>query len=84
MTVHPLLYDHAMAWLMQHPDVLFNLHQEGQHFIALHPEHGLVITASNFEDFEAKLNDRRPSILRQLYRTCTALFVILPKPKIDA
>jgi hypothetical protein len=65
----------GVCWCRQHPDLLFLAHQNGHTFIAIHPSHGIVITATDIEDFQARLNDRRPSILRQLYLTCTNFWV---------
>lgn len=64
-----------MNFCINHPEVIFAAHQSGRPFIAIHPEHGVVISAADEEEFEAELNDKRPSVLRELYKTCTSLFV---------
>lgn len=66
----------AIQWCRDHPEVIFARHQEGELFLAVHRDHGVVLAAEDLEKFEAKLNDRRPSVLRQLFTTCTALWVV--------
>lgn len=62
-------------WCFDHPEDVFRTHLDGLYFIAIHPEHGIVISAEDYETFEAKINDRRPSIVRALFKTCTSLWV---------
>lgn len=65
----------AIQWLSENPETILAFHQEGLTFIAVHPEHGVAISACDEEEFQARLNDRRPSLLKQLFLTNTSLWL---------
>jgi hypothetical protein len=54
---------------------LFAAHQDGRRFVAIHPQFGIVIAAETNDDFQAKVNDKRPSVLKELVFMCTSLLV---------
>ena len=64
-----------MQWITDNPDTIFSCHQDGKFFLAIHPKYGVVFSDGDEEEFEAKRNDLRPSVLRELYFTCTNLWV---------
>ena len=64
-----------MNWCFDHPEEIFAAYLDGRRFLAIHPEQGIVATAADEEEFEAKLADHRPSVLRQLYCTATNFWV---------
>ncbi len=68
----------AMEWLLHNPTTLLLYHAAGQFFLGIVPKTpngGVVLTATDEEEFEAKLNDLRPSIRKQLFLTHTGLWV---------
>lgn len=67
--------ENGRSWCFKYPEILFALHLDGQRFIAIHPHHGVVFSAEDEETFDAKIAERRPSVLRQLFFTCTHLWV---------
>lgn len=65
----------GMNWLLTNPEALLDRHLAGKPFLAIAPE-GLVFSASDYEEFEAKLNDLRPSFRKRLFLTHTSLWVV--------
>lgn len=64
-----------MDWILSHPASLLEHHQHGATFLAIHPQWGIVVAAEDEEEFQAQLNDRRPSVRRELFLTSTHLWI---------
>jgi len=64
-----------MDWVLRNPSELLERHVRGQTYLAIHPQCGVVVAAEDADEFEAQLNDRRPSVLRELFLTSTHLWV---------
>lgn len=66
----------GFAWCLTRPEEIMRYFLDGYFFLAIHPQYGVVHCAEDEETFEAKLNSMRPSVKRELYLTCTALWVL--------
>jgi len=67
----------GVDWCRTHPEDLLLAVHAGYPFVAVHPTHGIVLSAADEEEFDAELADRRPSVLSQLFLTCASLWVTL-------
>lgn len=71
----PQLRREGGVWCQQNPQVLLRYHEDGRTFLAIDPRYGVVHSADDEESFDAHLNDLRPSVLKRLFITNTALWV---------
>ena len=62
-------------WVAKNSEAVYSYHLQGKYFLAIEPNYGVVHSAADEEDFDAWLNDLRPSVLRRLYLTATSLWV---------
>lgn len=62
------------SWCLNNPEILLQYQQNGRLFIALVPNRGIVFSSEDAEEFEARLNDLRPSVRKQLFLTHISLW----------
>lgn len=65
------------------PDIhasIYRYHEQRRPFVAVHPDKGVVFAAEDEDEFQAKLGDLRPSVIKQLCFVYADLWVVSGPP----
>lgn len=63
------LQEAGRVWCLENLESLREYAESGVTRVAVHPGYGVVIAEADEEEFNARCNELRPSVLKQLYRT---------------